>query len=195
MKDFLEHVKLSNPKFKCYLCTDKSETLSLTVDISNELNSGATESEITLLTKLISNDNQEIITFYKAHNGIKLYCNKGTFGLEFYSINGFEKMNEEWKEGLSDYEDDELYDFQKRGVAFGEISYSGNYFIFFEGKVYYDDHDGGDDTPIGETFYNFLSKITANPADFLYELGCYTRYSDGKTKGQYIPKEFIANKN
>jgi len=175
------------------LNSDESETLSLTVDIYNELNPGATEKEISLLTELVPDNNEQIVAFYKLYNGIKLYCNGDTSGLQFYSIGNLQDLNDEWKGGHSDFEEDELYDFQKSGVAFGEISHSGNYFIFFDSKVYYDDHDGRDDTTVGESFNDFLSNILANPADFLYERGCYTRYSDGKTNGQYIPKEFIAD--
>jgi hypothetical protein len=195
MQDFLLHIKSKNQKFKCYLCTDESETLNLTVDLYNELNAEATEYDIQLLKSLIKVENEEIVAFYKIHNGIKLYCNNDTSGLQFYSIADLKELNNVWKEGLSDYEDEELYDFQREGIAFGEISHSGNYFVLFEGKVYYDDHDGGDDTPVGETFNDFLSEILTNPADFLYKLGCYTRYYDSKTDEQYIPKEFIADEN
>lgn len=177
------------------MCTDESETLNFTVDIINKLNSGAKENEIEFLKNLMNGKNEEISAFYKMHNGIELYCNKDTSGIKFYPIAGLNDLNEEWKESLSDYEEDELYEFQIRGVAFGEICHSGNYFSFFEGKVYYDNHDGGDDVVIGETFNNFLSKITNGPADFLYELGCYTRYSDEKTGDQYIPKEFISDED
>ena len=195
MQDFLRHIKSGNQKFKCYLNSDENETLSLTVDIYNELNPGATDEEISLLTKLIPDNNEQIVAFYKLYNGIKLYCNADTSGLQFYSIGDLKELNDEWKEGHSDFEEDELYDFQKSGFAFGEISHSGNYFILFEGKVFYDDHDGGDDTTAGETFNDFLSKIVTNPADFLNEMGCYTRYSDGKTNGQYIPKVLVADEN
>ena len=195
MQDFLRHIKFGNQKFKCYLNSDENETLSLTVDIYNELNPGATDEEISLLTKLIPDNNEQIVAFYKLYNGIKLYCNADTSGLQFYSIGDLKALNDEWKEGHSDFEEDELYDFQKSGFAFGEISHSGNYFILFEGKVFYDDHDGGDDTTAGETFNDFLSKIVTNPADFLNEMGCYTRYSDGKTNGQYIPKVLVTDEN
>ena len=195
MKDFLRHINLKNQQFKCYECQDKNKTLNLIVDIHNELNEGATKNEISLLKQLIPVYNEEIIEFYQLYNGIKLYCNEQTSGIEFYPINNLKKLNEEWKEWFSEYEKDDMYDFQIGGLAFGDISDSGNYFIFFEGKVFYSDHDGGDDAPVGETFYKFLSKISSEPADFLYKMGCYTRYSDIKNAGQYIPKEFTANEN
>lgn len=191
MQDFLLHINSKNQKFKCYLNSDENETLTLTVDIYNELNEGATKNDIALLTQLIPENNNEITAFYKLYNGIKLYCNRDTSGLQFYPVGDLLDLNEEWKQEHLDFSEDELYDFQKGGVAFGDISHSGNYFIFFEGKIYYDDHDGGDNTPVGETFNKFLTNIITNPASFLYERGCYTRYSDGNTDGQYIPKEFF----
>ncbi|MEQ9413502.1 MAG: SMI1/KNR4 family protein, partial [Cyclobacteriaceae bacterium] len=145
------------------------------------------------LKKLISDNNDQIVNFYKTANGLKLYCNGDTSGIEIYPIDQLSELNEEWKESFSDFEEDELYDFQKNGVAFGAISQSGNYFVLLDGKVYYSDHDGGDDTILGEDFNEFLDKTVTEPADFLYEMGCYTRYSDGKTAGQWIPKEFSAD--
>ena len=37
-----------------------------------------------------------------------------------------------------------------------------------------------------------MDSIVANPADFLYRRGRYTRYSDGKTDIQWIPKQYVA---
>ncbi|MFT3705944.1 MAG: SMI1/KNR4 family protein [Agriterribacter sp.] len=195
MQDFLRHINLENQKFKCYVNTDEEETITLTVDIHNILNDAASENEISLLRKLIPHNNGELIDFYTTHNGIKLYCNNDTSGIEFYAAKDLNKLNEMWKEELAYFEDYQLYDFQKGGVAFGEISHSGNYFVLFEGAVFYSDHDGEDEEAIGATFFDFLSKIADNPADLLFKMGCYTRYSDGKTNKQYIPKEFATTEN
>ncbi len=53
MKDFLRHINLKNQKFNCYLCTDDSEKINLTVNITNRLNYGAKETDIKFLKKLI----------------------------------------------------------------------------------------------------------------------------------------------
>jgi hypothetical protein len=38
----------------------------------------------------------------------------------------------------------------------------------------------------------FSFRVTADPASLMSEeLGCYTRYSDGKTDIQWIPKELV----
>jgi hypothetical protein len=45
--------------------------------------------------------------------------------------------------------------------------------------------------PLARSFAALLDRIADDPAKFLREVGCYTRYSDGKTDTQWIPNEFI----
>ena len=83
-----------------------------------------------------------------------------------------------------------------RGTAFGVVCHSANYFTFHTagphaGTVFYVDHDDWQDKPIAKTFTDFLALILRDPADFLFNVGCYTRYSDGKTDTQWIPKEYV----
>ena len=86
----------------------------------------------------------------------------------------------------------------KDALAFAEIPHSGNYFTVKisgpnTGKIYYADHDDFDDEPFAESFVDFVARIVADPAQFLYDVVCYTRYSDGKTSTRWIPKEYVAN--
>ena len=107
----------------------------------------------------------------------------------FYPIDQLKERNAEWREWFEGMDDDDMWEFQKHGIAFGEIIASGNYFIFWQGKVYYSDHDGGDDEPYGNTVSEFLDRIAANPAQFLYDAGCYTRYgSEQWIPGEYVPE-------
>ena len=40
-------------------------------------------------------------------------------------------------------------------------------------------------------FEEFITRVTSNPAHLLSEeLGCYARYSDGKTSIQWIPESY-----
>ena len=117
-----------------------------------------------------------------------LYVADATAGVVFYPIEVFEQRNEEWREWFEDLSEEEIWEFQKHGVAFGEISASGNYFVFWNGQVYYSGHDGGNDEPLG-TLPEFLDHIAQNPAQFLYDAGCYTRYGDE----QWIPGKYVPN--
>ncbi|GHT92912.1 hypothetical protein AGMMS49545_11250 [Betaproteobacteria bacterium] len=196
VQDFLKKINRKNQKFQCFVCDDDGEALNLTVAISNQLNPPAAESDLLKIKSLIPNGNEEIVDFYKIHNGISLFCNKETKGIELFSIDDLERQNEGWKDwtfGMVE-DEDELYDFEKYGVAFGEISQSGNYFILYEGKVFYFDHDGGGEDIIGESFNDFLLKIVENPPGFLRDMGCYTRYEDDAPNPewrQWIPKVFV----
>jgi hypothetical protein len=62
-------------------------------------------------------------------------------------------------------------------ASLSQRSAPGNYFVWWEGKVYYSNHDGGDDDPFGDSLSEFLDRIAANPAQFLYDAGCYTCYT------------------
>jgi hypothetical protein len=83
------------------------------------------------------------------------------------------------------------------GVPFAHVPHSGNYFVMpvsgpNAGKVFYADHDGGYESAFAQGFNDFVFRITTDPASLLSdELGCYTRYSDGKTSTQWIPKELV----
>lgn len=195
MQDFVNHINKTNLQFLCYRFGDRNEKLIDTINFKNELNSGATAKEIAKLKDVTKMESSQLIKFYQKYSGIKLYCNRENFGLEFFSVQNLEKANQEWKYWFFDYEDNELYDFQKYGTAFGKIAHSGKYFILYEGKVFLSDHEGSTDTPIGDNFYSFLSKIANNPLEFFAELGADIKYSDYK-KGQLVPKEIKSvNKN
>jgi hypothetical protein len=176
-------------KFKCFYAGDKTESLGLVVDTHNELNPPANETDIDLLKNIIKENNSEIVEFYKKYNGLKLYCHEKESGLEIFPISEIASENEGWKAWFQ--EGEELKDYEKEGVAFGAVSRSGNYLVLFQGKVFYYDHEGNTDSPIVESFNEFLDIATKDPIKFLNDMGCNTRYSDGKTDKQWIPKEIV----
>ena len=94
------------------------------------------------------------------------------------------------------WEEDRMPTWLREGIAFGEIPHSANFFVVGvgedAGKVYYADHDDFRESPIAENLEELLDRIRSNPANFLYQCGCYTRYSDGKTDRQWIPKEYVS---
>ena len=62
------------------------------------------------------------------------------------------------------------------------------------GKIFYADHDGWYESPFAEDFNGFLLHVTQEPARLLAkEVGCFTRYSDGKTDTQWIPEEYFVD--
>lgn len=97
----------------------------------------------------------------------------------------------QWFEHLDDESDP---DHIRTGVAFATVPQSGNYFVMpvegpNAGKVFYADHDGWYESHFAKHFSEFITRVTNSPAHLLSEeLGCYSRYSDGKTPIQWIPE-------
>lgn len=197
MPKFLEHLKEENPRFVCYPAGGKKAS-DETFAVFHSLNEASTEAGLRRLKSKLSGDFAQILNLYACHNGMSLYCDKDMPSIEFYKIEDMDERNEDWKEWFDMFDEDELedelYEFQREGYAFGEICSSGNYFVWHQGKVYYSSHDGGGGEPIAESFDEFLEVIIIQPAQFLYDMGCYTRFSDGKTDIQWIPREYVSGR-
>ena len=193
MQNFLIHLSQKSPFFLCYKSSDKKENLDLKVPVTHSLNSPANEKAIKTLVKFIPNNNDQLLKFYSTLNGAKLYCQNGQPKIELFPIEKWFDENKDWQNQYEDMSSEELYDFQKHGIAIGEISQLGNYFIFYEGKIYYADHDGFDEIILGNSFYEFLENIILDPAKFMHDRGCHSRYEDGKTNSQWIPKKYQAD--
>ena len=82
-------------------------------------------------------------------------------------------------------------------VAIAAVPFSGNYFVMpveapAAGKIFYANHDGWYESAFANDFQKFLVHVTRKPVNLLNEdVGCYTRYSDGKTDEQWIPEEYF----
>jgi len=139
--------------------------------------------------------------FYKMHDGLLLYEQElsGEAGLLFYPISEWDAMRAQVRE---DYEYLDAGEFEDpncpyRGIPIGEPCGSGNYFLFRldgpnSGNIFYTDHELGASEPFAHSFYELLNRIATDPVQFLNDVGCYARYSDGITDTQWIPKEFVS---
>jgi hypothetical protein len=183
-----EHLALRNPRF---VCKDTSDTHELVVPLAFQAGPPATSQELRELEAAAGREAVGLIPLYREFNGVAFHLNRDTAGLLIASVEELAGLNAEWREWFSDLEPDELFNFQRDGVAFATIAASGNYFVIHKGAIYYSDHDSGDDSPWGENIEQFLERALSDPARFLYEAGCYTRYSDGETDRQFIPESFL----
>lgn len=193
MRDFLKHLADPSPGFRCSRAGDPTEALLFNVRVRHRLNPAASAEDLCALRRLLGEGCGEVEQLYAVHDGLNLYCQGDSPAIQFYAIRTWGERQGDWKSWYEGMDDGELYDFQRHGVAFGEVSFSGNCFVLYQGKVLYANHDGGDDTPLADTFFGFLSLFCEDPAKFLYRLGCYTRYEDGKTDAQWIPERYIAD--
>jgi hypothetical protein len=206
VKDFLEHIYIEHARFDCYDPGDAEQQLGFYVEIHNTLNGPAKESDLGVLRQLLPANSEELVDLYRLHDGLTLYrhCeaehypNGDMSGVIFYPIEHLRAHNAEWKAFLLEqYGSAENFDceFQRYGTAFGENSYSLKSFVWFDGKVFYDNHDNLTETPIAASFSAFLSLIARDPAAFLDQCGLTTRYSDSKTDVEWIPKVFTVRRS
>jgi len=193
MKDFLKHIADASPGFRCYDCNDPQESMKLDVKITHKLGAPAGSKELNKISKTIGDGATQLVEFYDKHNGIQLYCQGDAPALEFFPVGQWRVKQNEMEQML--FEPDLAFEFQKKGTVFGEVSNSGNHLVLYQGKVYYSNYDGGDATPVADSFFAFLTRICSNPAQLLHDLNCYTRYKDGKTNAQWIPKEYVSEMN
>jgi hypothetical protein len=199
VEKFLSHVEDHSPTFRCYACGDRQESLNLTARLAHTLNPAATGDELKQLRDWLDSHAADFVALYSQHNGLTIYEDTAgdAAGVTFYPVADWPDQTDEMKsqfEAMGVESDD-----QPAGVidslAFGEIPHSANYFTvklsgLQAGKIFYADHDDFSDDPFAESFAEFLGRIVNNPPKFLYDVGCYTRYSDGKTSTQWIPKEY-----
>ncbi len=203
VENFLSHIAHNSPTFRCYACGDKQESLNLTARLAHTRNPPATGDELEQLRDWLNSHAGDFVRLYSQHNGLSIYEDTvgDAAGIALYPVADWPDQTEEMKsqfEAMGVEPED-----QPAGVidslAFGEIPHSENDFTVklsgpHAGKIFYADHDDFSDDPFADSFADFLARIVDDPPKFLYDVGCYTRYSDGKTSTQWIPKEY-ANGN
>ena len=169
---------------------DNKETKELRVNLTNWHGKPCTKSDLSKLQTIAKKESDFLAELYAKYDGLQFQINGETAGLVVASVSELEQYNSDWRDWFSEYAAEDLQDFEKEGVAFATIHQSGNYFVMYEGKVYYGDHDGGNDEVWGDSLQDFFTKALSDPPKFLTDAGCYTRYYDGKTDTQYIPEKF-----
>ena len=90
----------------------------------HEIERPATEADLERLRQL---GGESLVPLYEKCNGLRLCAPDASQGILIYSVGNLASGNAAWKAWLTDLEEDELWDFQKFGLAFGEIAESGNY--------------------------------------------------------------------
>jgi hypothetical protein len=203
VREFEEHIRAVAPAFRCYACGDHAESLNLTARLSNNLNRPASKKALATIESLLGAAGEPFKELYRRHNGMVLYRDSRSHaaGVRFFPVEEWAARSEEMRDGMLamgwDEEEVRMPAWLKKGIVFGEIPQSANYFVVTvgrgAGKIHYADHDDFRNTPIAKKLEAFLDKILADPAGFLYKCGCYTRYSDGKTGIQWIPKEYVSD--
>ena len=169
---------------------DVGETTPLVVELTHARGEPATDERLAVLRELAGSDSVALGPLYRAFDGLVFHLSGDTAGLIVAAIESLEELNHGWRAWHADLDPSELLEFQKRGFAFATIAGSGEYFVLYEGRVYFSSHDGGDEEPFAVDLESFFVRALSDPARFLDETGCHVRYSDGTTDAQYIPERF-----
>ena len=191
---FVAHLNEQDSRFLCYPAGPDSAD-RIEVPIEHAAGSPAAPEHLAKLRRLLGTHAAQVEDLYSKHDGFELYVQSPDHaGLVLFPISEWEPATQRFREELGEWGRtlDEAFDFEQHGLAFGEPAFSGNLFFLYDGAVYYSDHDGGDDTPLASTFSGFLDRIVDDPAKFLYDLGCYARYSDERTDTQWIPARYLS---
>ena len=200
LPQFEAHIHSVKPQFRCYKSGDKSKALTFSARVTNRIGKLAESKALSKLDQLVKTKGTEIRKFYELHDGAVLYQDplSDAAGIEFFVIRSWAKQTREVRKSLDamGFPLEEMPEWFSSGIVFGEIPNSANGFLLAtnqtdEGKIFYIDHDDFRDQPLANTFNEFLGLVVSDPAELLLRVGCYTRYSDGKTNAQWIPAEFV----
>ncbi len=201
---FEKHLHDTSPGFRCFDCSDRTEKLALLARVKNRIGKPASANVVAKANKLFGIVSPALLRFIQLHDGVLLYrdTKSDAAGFEFYKSTLWNSRTKEMQESMDfmGFDEADKPDWLRHGLAFAEIPHSGNYFVIQmagdgAGQIYYADHDDFDVKPIASSFEQLLKMIISDPPEFLYERGCYTRYSDGKTDIQWIPKEYVPDCN
>jgi hypothetical protein len=188
-----------NPAF---ICTNggRSEKTKrqFVASVYHVLNSAASTQDLAILRSLLGAQASQFEEVYSAHDGFVLYKDvlSDAAGIEALPVARWDEAGEDMRQWFADLAPEDDPDHIRSGVAFATVPRSGNYFVIpldgpNAGKIFYADHDGWYDAPFADGFGEFIRRVTKDPAVLLSEeLGCFTRYSDGKTSIQWIPESF-----
>jgi hypothetical protein len=192
--------KSPQPGFRCFAAGDKSGPRFLAT-IRHILNAPASPASIAQIRQMLGHNAEQVEAFYQHDDGCVLYrdTKSDAAGIEFLPVAQWEEATDDmrdWFDHLADEPENDP-DHIVTGIAIATVPHSGNYFVMpvegpSAGKIFYADHDGWYESAFADDFTRFLSRVTREPVKLLAEdVGCYTRYSDGKTNSQWIPEEYF----
>lgn len=190
---FLAHLMDPMPGFDCYFAGDASEAVGWTARVSNWANAAASPSSMKSLREMLVTASGPFEDLYQVHDGIRLYDE----AIELYPIGQWRRRSTSVLNDLLyiGWEEHEISELRRSMTVFGEIGASSNYFAVRTidpeaGSIHYLQHDPIIEGPVASDLASFLESLVFDPADFLDRMGCYTRYSDGVTSKQWIPKTY-----
>jgi len=195
-----DFVRAPAPGFRCSAAGDETGP-RFVAKVRHILRPPASNDAVAKIQEMLGSHASQLLPFFRKHDGFVLYRDtlSDAAGIELLPVAEWQLASDGMRDLLEYLADDPESDPDHiyTGVAIGEVPHSGNYFVVpiegpSAGKVFYANHDGWYESPFAENFDEFLAHVTREPARLLAEeVGCYTRYSDGKTDTQWIPEEYF----
>lgn len=144
----------------------------------------------------------DLVEFFRKHNGALFHADSENLsaGIHLHPIEEWDELRSdmmEWYDMMDEDVLDEINtDWLEDCIVFGEVPSSANYFVLVvngvhKGKVIYSDHEVAEQDVYTNSFNELLTKYLSDPVGEIMSLGCFTRYDDGKTNIQWIPREII----
>lgn len=197
---FEEFAKAPAPGFRCYAAGGESGSRFL-ARVRHDLNGPASSASVVQIRQILGSHADKVAAFYQRHDGFVLYRDtmSEATGIELLPVEKWDEAANDmrdWFEHLADNPENDP-DHIFTGIAIATVPQSGNYFVMpvegpTAGKIFYADHDGWYESAFANDFDDFLVHVTWEPVKLLAEeVGCYTRYSDGKTNAQWIPEKYF----
>jgi hypothetical protein len=200
LQNLEDFVKSAAPGFRCYAAGHEAGP-RFVARVRHVLNAPASSKSIAQLRRMLKSEADAIADFYRHHDGFVLYqdTESEAAGVELLPIEQWEEATDDMQNWFDHLEPDDDPDHILTGIAIAAVPQSGNYFVMpiegaSAGKVFYADHDGWYESAFADDFAGFLLHVMREPVALLNEeLGCYTRYSDGRTDAQWIPEEYFSD--
>jgi hypothetical protein len=190
------------PGFRCYAAPKRTGPRFL-ARVQHILHPPATAESIAQIRESLGEHAAQVAAFYEQHDGFVLYRDtlSEAAGIELLPVEQWQAATEDMRSSFEHLADEPESDPDHivTGIAIATVPHSGNYFVMpvdgpSAGKIFYADHDGWYESAFADDFDRFLAHVSHEPARLLAEeVGCYTRYADGKTDAQWIPEEYFAD--
>lgn len=193
-------LRQESPAFRCYYAGDRSQNLGFTAHVRHLLGEPATAAALAQLDSQLGVAGASLRGLFSLHDRMTLFrdTKSDAAGLELFAIADWPSKTVEMRELLEAMGVDlaDMPEWFNTGVVIGQVPESANYFVVgtagdSAGRLYYVDHDGFVEDPIADDAEALMDSLVVDPAQFMYDRGCYTRYSDGETNKQWIPKQYV----
>jgi len=190
----------SSAGFRCFAAGAESGPRFI-ARVRHVLNPPASSACIARIREMLGRYAAGVVAFYERHDGFVLYHDglSDAAGVELLSAGEWAEATDDMRQCFHDLAEKPSLDPDHivTGIAIATVRHSGNYFVMptdgpAGGKVFYANHDGWYESAFADNFDGFLVHATQEPVKLLNdELGCYTRFSDGRTNAQWIPEEYL----